>query len=749
MPRRLRVLVLGALLGIALFAITGPTEASETPAGLELRVVASLAPGSGVRTVPARVVVTTADGEESATPLRVPGEAKVPLPEGKSTVRLVAAGFWSRSAPAVPGEVRLRLHPAARLEGAVSAPGGAPPESLRVFYDGPNLLAPVVLACPVDRRGQYMCHGPAGRFDLQVRSHGFAPHFLWDVELPVRDVRRLAPIALRPGASVSGFVRRSDGEPPREKATVSLRPQVLGESGSRDRETGKTLSVLEREARPGAHGDFVFADVPPGRYDLEAVEPGWTPGRVEGIEVREGSETHLAKPVEIAEPVALQVQLSPALAPSGKRWRLKVFGQRVLRLKDAVTQTCDELGYTEFAALPEDTYMLVAEDPGNGQPFGTREVEVAAPLAFVTWDLPLVEIEGRVRLGRKAIPAQVVFGPTSMSSRSFEADEDGLFAGVLPEAGEWDVQVENREYGVFRWLRGVEVPAPSKPGDVAEVRLDLPATEIGGTVVDEEYRPIRAQVIVQPLAERDRATAGWSEGDGAFVFRGLPPGAVELFATVEEDRTSPVTRVDLPPDATIGPIQLRVERKRTLHGSVHRPDGPVRGARITLRGVGSPLYTSTTATATSDARGVFSLEVPVGLRQAQLQVRAPGHPLTVRRAALGETLDLFLEPVWGTAEVDWAPELNERLFMVKDGASWSFSQFVSWAMAHPGEGEALSGRTRIPRLEPGTWHVCAPVPGTVEWLHLVSFGLPGASCKTLDVTAWGMATAAMEAETDE
>ncbi|HLE85638.1 MAG TPA: carboxypeptidase-like regulatory domain-containing protein [Thermoanaerobaculia bacterium] len=331
-------------------------------------------------------------------------------------------------------------------------------------------MAPITLSCPVERKGRrYACEGPAGRFDLQIRSRGFAPHFLWDVALAARQDNPLAPVALQPGASVSGLVVRSDGSPPGGEAAVRLVPQVIRDSGSRERAESKRLSVLERETRPGNRGFFVFADVPPGRYDLEVTEPGWSPGRLEGLEVREGSETRLMTPIEIAMPVVLQVQVSPALAPSGKRWRLRVIGQKVLRTRDGMDRLCDELGYVEFSALPEDTYMLVAEDPANGQPFESREVEVTAPLAFVEWELPLVAVEGRVRLGRKPLPSKVTFGPFKMASRELEADEDGLFAGVLPRAGEWEVEVESREHGVSRFFRDVEVPEPSKAGEVVHL----------------------------------------------------------------------------------------------------------------------------------------------------------------------------------------------------------------------------------------------------------------------------------------
>lgn len=742
LSRVLRILACGVLCSIGI-----TIGAAGAPEARQARVVTSLAPGSGVRAVEARVVVTTHGGEESAVAVQVPGEVTVQLADSGSKLQLKAPGFWSRNAVTGPGEVRLRLHPLTRIEGTLSVVGrGDPPERLRIFLEGPTLLASVTLLCPVDREGRYACEGPAGRFDLQLRADGFAPHFLWDVDLAPRRASRLAAITLQPGASITGFVLRPDGVAPGREATVRLFPQVVRDSGGQEQEAGKPLSILDRETRPGERGFFAFSDVTPGRYDVEAAEPGWTPARVEGIEVLEGSETHLVRPLEITEPVALQVQLSPAVAPSGKRWRLRIFGEKTRGSRKPILNTCDEQGYAEFAALPEDTYLLLAEDPGNGQPFGSRAVEVAAPLAFVDWELPLVAVEGRVRLGREPLAAEVTFGPTKAASRKLESDEDGLFTGVLPRAGEWDVLVESRKEDVSRWFQDVEVPEPSKPGEKARVALDLPATKIRGLIVDEEYRPVQGQVIAQPLGSRDRALATWAEPDGSFTLRGLSPGPVDLVATLGEERTSPVKTVLLPPNGEVGPIQLRVERNRTVQGTVSSPDGPVRGAQISVRGAGSALYLSTSATARSDARGTFSLEVPAALQDVQLQIRAPGRPFTVRRTRLGETLHLMLEPVWGTVELDWDQELNELLWMVKDGTSWRFSQFVSWAMAHPGEGEALPGHTRVPRLEPGVWHLCAPPPGTVEWLEMVAVGLPGRTCKRIEVTAWGTATAALKAD---
>lgn len=750
MPRRRTChRVLGFVGGVILSALgstAGGSEQAAVPRPLETaRIVADLATGSGVRRVEARVVVTAADGEERSTRLEVPGEARVELAGPRSTVHFEVPGFWSRSAKIDSGTVRLRLHREARVGGAVAVRGrGQPPAELAVSLDGPTLLAPLTLVCPVDDRGRYACAAPAGRFDLQVRSHGFAPHFLWDVELSGGKPSTVEPITLRPGASISGFVQRTDGEPLGPRAIVRLMPQVMRDSGAAETPKGKPLSVLERESRPGERGFFVFADVLPGRYDLEAAEPGWTPGRLEGIEVYEGTESHLQRPIEISEPATLQVQMFPGVSPSGRRWRLQVIGKNMLR--SAETKLCDEQGYVEFPGLPEDTYMLTAEDPGNDRPFESRVVEVGVPLTFVTWELPLVAVEGAVRLGREPIAATVTFGPFDPASRKIEADEEGRFEGVLPKAGEWEVMVRSDEHDVSRFLRGVQVPEPSEPGEVVRVDFRLPATEVSGMVVDAEYRPIPGQVIAQALAERDRSTSTLADANGRFVLRGLPPGSLELIATAEGGAVSPVSRAELPPDTAIGPIQLRVERQRTVRGSVRSPEGPVRGARIALRGAESPLYLSTTATATSDVRGHFNLEVPVGLRQAHLRVQAPGHPLTVRRIGVDESLHLSLEPVWGAAEVDWDQELVALLWMVKDGASWRFNQFVSWAQAHPGEGEASAGHTRVPRLEPGVWYLCAPVAGSAEWFQMVAVGLPGRICERLEVTAWGTAKGVVRAE---
>lgn len=722
---------------------------AEQPAR-SVRVVTSLAPTVDAETVEARLLVTTATGEERSVPLRVPGEAGVRVPDSGARLHVEAPGFWSRTVSDPRGEVSLRLHASALLEGRVSVPGRSePPDSLRVVFRGPNLQAPVRLPCPIDEQRAFACVGPAGTFDLRIRAAGFAPHFLWDVEVASGRPNRLQPLSLEPGASVTGFVERSDGTLPGPKAVVRLVPQVVRQPGSREGDQEKPLSTLERKTRPGERGFFVFADVAPGRYVLEVEEPGWSPGRLDGVEVSEGDETRLRTPILLDEPVTLQVQLSPATAPSGKRWRLQIRGQHVSNVPGGGVETCDPQGFAAFSALPADTYMLVAVDPGNGQPFEKRIVEVAPPLAFVDWELPLVAIEGTVRLGREPLPSDVTFGPTQMAGRSFEADEEGDFAGVLSRSGEWEVLVESPEDHVSRFLRGVEVPEPSEPGESVRVALDLPGTELGGLVVDEDHRPIQAQVIFQPLAERDRANGVRSDPRGSFTIRGLPPGRVELFAMKGEDRTSPVTAVDLAPDAEVGPIRLQLERKRTVRGSLRGPDGPVRGARIAVRGTGSGLHSSTTATATTDARGAFSLEVPSSVQQAHLAVRAPGHPFTVRRIRVGESLHLRLEQSWGSADVDWDPALVARLWMAKDGASWKFSSFVSWAAAHPGEGKAVAGHTVIPKLESGVWHVCAPEAGTTEWLRLKALGVPGATCKRLEITAWGTASAALRADDEQ
>lgn len=131
---------LAALAGTALLALVSSLAGAQSRPAREARVVATLAPGAGVPSVAARVIAVTANGEERSSPLRVPGEIRLSVSDPPAKVRLEAPGFWSRSAPLQPGDVKLRLHPLARIGGTVVVPGrGGPPASLRLLLEGAPL----------------------------------------------------------------------------------------------------------------------------------------------------------------------------------------------------------------------------------------------------------------------------------------------------------------------------------------------------------------------------------------------------------------------------------------------------------------------------------------------------------------------------------------------------------------------------------------------------------------------------------
>ena len=136
------------------------------------------------------------------------------------------------------------------------------------------------LRCPVDSSGKWSCTLPASVFDLKLSVHGFAPEYRLDVNVPPGTSLDLGPLALRPGASVAGWVQVAGGE--------SLAPQCLVKLTPTDEAT--TNLPLTGTVR--TQGFFQLTGVAPGRYVLEVDQPGFRSPKVP-LDVSPGSATYL------------------------------------------------------------------------------------------------------------------------------------------------------------------------------------------------------------------------------------------------------------------------------------------------------------------------------------------------------------------------------------------------------------------------------------------------------------------------
>jgi hypothetical protein len=122
----------------------------------------------------------------------------------------------------------------------------------------------------------------------------------------------------------------------------------------------------------------------------------------------------------------------------------------------------DAQGLWKTPPLSSDTYEVQIRDERSAWLTESLEVEPGEPDLHLRIDL--VEIAGLLRLGREPLAAEIGLS-RERSFLRFESDEEGLFAGFLPEAGDWGVVVKDPASGLSLALEEpVEVRVPKGIG---------------------------------------------------------------------------------------------------------------------------------------------------------------------------------------------------------------------------------------------------------------------------------------------
>jgi hypothetical protein len=137
----------------------------------------------------------------------------------------------------------------------------------------------------------------------------------------------------------------------------------------------------------------------------------------------------------------------------------------------------------------------------------------------------------------------------------------------------------------------------------------------------------------------------------------------------------------------------------------------VAGARITAYAAGAGALPRITTV--SDVDGRFELTVPGSATELWLIVAAAGRvmqaqlvpvdsrPIRVDLATMGGTLAFRL------------PQGAQRSYLTYQGVIIPFPELNDWARAH-NTPAAQDGLRQIPRLAPGTYRLCAVLPGRGE-----------------------------------
>jgi hypothetical protein len=597
------------------------------------------------------------------------GEAQSELSilPGDYAIEAEAAGFWAPpySLKVTPGQAAtadLKMWVTNDLIFDVSTPRKLAAHELVIqFRAAPpateNVSVPVgIVSCPILER-RATCSLPAARLDLRVLAAGrsassaFTPEYLWDVDNRSRQKASVS-LSLVTGSSLIGYVRNEKGDP-----AIGARVQLRTPGGGQIVPAASTLagrppSSDAHERGIGAttnhRGFFQMKFVTPGDYRLVASnEEGGASGQMT-VAVDPDRETVLGDFLPLERPYQVPLTIDPPVHGDAEHWSISL-----LRL----TPVTNELRYTTgddgFALLDLGRGAYTITVLASGQKFFLQSFEVDEQPGPLSIKIPMVQVVGKVSLGGKPIQARLIFGgERGPRSVTMESNEVGGFSGVLPQEGDWQVQVEALSPPVHRRLRRVNVARGSS--GKAEVEIQLKNSRLNGRVVGDDGKLVgNALVKMIPFnSPEDSAMQFAADDTGTFELAGLSPGVLTLEAQTPDLRSSDPVVVTLGDDAA--EVTLVVGDRSRLAGRVLSAvsSQPLAGASIiALRFVNKPM--TATGPVRTDAEGRFELLLPPKTVSVSIAYWADGHSLNMMEVGIAPTTETVLlsSPVGGTLTV--------------------------------------------------------------------------------------------------
>lgn len=684
-------------------------ESHPVPLRVEVTAPAGLASGGPPRGL-LELVPLGDQGKSLELPLDGDGSYTAAVaPESMWRVLVSAEGYWGAEEVAVAGAgtAVVALFPAGELRGKLSQPAkGTRPGELHLIFE-PSPASPRTdrarpagrIECPVDEQG-WRCTLPAGVFDLRFHAPGFASALVWDATVKAGTVSPGAPVSLVPGAALLGRVE-VDGVARMEEVEVDLRPAV---AATRDPDSDGRLGHLYRTTGADERGYFQFHDLAAGAYRVEARYAGLAPAVREPVEVMEGREADLVTPLVLAPPSELVLLVDPPAPPRGLReWKVE------LHALDGSNQTrithTDPTGAAELELAP-GWYRLTV---GLGRTtWVDEEIEVPTGTTVRNLEIPIVAVEGTVRVGERPVRARLDFGGQVPRTEevTISTDHEGLFSSYLPAEGEWPLAVLFAPGGGEQRLEPVEVVR--RPGeDFARLDIELHETLLVGKVVDSAGVPVDgAMVLVGQEGSRAGRSEARSDESGRFRLWSLPPGEwmVEAFSMARSGRTD----VDLREGGPVE-VEIRLSDERMLAGRVVSDWGPVAGAH--LYAVPEVPRTTPVPAWRTDPLGGFEVWVPADATGIHLLVLATGRAarlLWVPLPPVGQEtpeVEVALTASAGTLRLELPPPGGGRVELRRGAARVWVHLLRDWASLN-GMREAWAGVWTVEAVEPGPWALC-------------------------------------------
>ncbi len=646
---------------------------------------------------------------------------------GTWQLALVAEGFWGQPEVLIPGPARRRLNlllfPVAAVTGRLELPQGeirTTPLVARFQPIGGKSQAPPRGEVPCQLADErFRCLLPAGSLDLRLRSEGFVAHYFWDQTLPFGGHLSLGRLAFRRGASVVGWVERSDGEEPHPDTKVRLLPPSSGANALED----QRAQSMRIETKLAERGFFQLAGVPPGSYTLEARQPGLAPALRQGLAVLDGEELEVHPVLTLSPRISLTVTVNPPMDLGERPWRLQLMSRA--REGQVHRGVVDSGGMYSFQSLEPGAYFLFVGD-GDRQRVAIEELFLEDKDNRFDFQLPMIWVEGEVTLGGEPLAAALHFGGRSaLVNTTLTSDQEGKFVGRLPRGGILAVDVEASQPTVFRRLAEVSVEAESA-GEVARVDIDLPATKLRGEVVDGQGKPVpTARVIIIRIpgpiavpakAKPEKPSFFRVDEEGQFEIAGFALGSYRLGAVGQLGRhtvAGPTVDVDTY-SGREGPwTRLVLEEAAVAEGIIRSTTGPIVGAKVTgLTPDSNPVSGLLVPNTRSGTDGRFQLPLPAGTELIRLLIMAPGFDLAHHLAETQKETTVVLNQGGGTLQIEIVgSEINDvrkpkPYILDSSGFRYRYGELRQWEQLNriPRNPDLL----QVPGLPADRYTVCWP-----------------------------------------
>jgi hypothetical protein len=482
----------------------------------------------------------------------------------------------------------LPSQPEVLLEGTVTNKlTGAPVKGAHVIYtriaSGSDPAASPI-SRDTDIQGHFHLELGPGSYRLWVEREGFArqsygsgvPEGTGSV-LTVAPGQELHDIAFRitPLGALSGRVLDQDGDP-----LQGVGIQVLRVSYA----SGMRQLIPVAGASSNDRGEYRCYDLPAGRYfvlatpkgsplshPMEAgalvpeVQDAYVPLYYPGVELESASAVPVPEGGDIQQ-IDFRLQSIRATTLRGRVSSPVKFDSNQIQVIlahndhgfasyiDRATAVVDPAtGKFEIRRVAPGSYFLVASQLIKGEVFSARvpiEITVGVqPEELPIHVVPAVEAHGTVLMDDgSAVPANLFVRllpaegllPGPAPAAAVNSDGSIRLSGVLP--GTWILSVEHLPEGIwiknisFGDIRSTGGQLNLPPGARGPLRVVLAAN--GGQltgIVGEEGQPQQATVVLVPMETELRPSPHayrftGTDSRGAFIFKGVRPGAYRLFA---------------------------------------------------------------------------------------------------------------------------------------------------------------------------------------------------------------------------